>query len=223
MARHTITHADEIFAGAGVYFGANNSKRGISVELVHREIILNPAVADPNGYVAAAVTPLGDVTLNGALVTAGVGIADVSRGVQVVSSNAGDTTQTVTVTGTDFADQVIAEDLALSGTTPVLGLKAFKTVTAVSVDNLDVGTSGVLGLSNRLLNAYDVLHTLVASTGAADAGTVVVADVTSPVTNTTGDRRGTYDPAVVLDGIEDIVLYYVPDLSADGYGNNARS
>lgn len=228
MGRHTITHADRIFAGAGVALPLNNAKRGVELALIHRQIISDAVIGDPNGYVAAAVTPLGDVALNGVLVTAGVGIADVARGIIVDSSGAGDVTQTVTIVGTDIAGEVITEDIALNGITAVPGLKAFKTVTSISVDivmagNLDVGTTDVLGLDVRLLNAYDTLHTLVGSTGAADAGTLVLADQTSPVTNTTGDRRGTYDPAVALDGAEDVVLYYIGDLTADAYGNNARN
>lgn len=227
MSRHTLTHADEIFAGAGVAFTQNDAKRGIAIALSHRQIISNAIIGDVDGLVVAAVTPVGDVPLDGALQTAGVAVLDVARGLLVDSSNAGDTTQVVTITGTDIAGEPLVEDIALNGTTAVPGLKAFKTVTEIFVDvvlagNLTVGTTDVLGLDVRLLNLFDRLHILVGSTGVADAGTLVVADQTSPVTNTTGDRRGTYDPAVALDGVEDIVLYYVGDLTADGYGNNAR-
>src|SRR5438105_1227343 len=48
------------------------------------------------------------------------------RNVQIVASGA--TTANVTINGTDIRDQVISETLALNGTTPVLGAKAFKTV-----------------------------------------------------------------------------------------------
>jgi len=65
-----------------------------------------------------------------------------------------------------------------------------------------------------------VLHSLVGSTGAADAGTFTVADQTDPPTAVTGDARGTYQPAVALDGTEDIVLYYIPDFTKEGYGVN---
>lgn len=228
MSKHTLTHADEIFAGAGVAFTQNDARRGIVIALTHRQILSNAIIGDVNGLVIAAVTPVGNVPLDGVLQTAGVANLDVARGVLVDSSNAGDTTQVVTVTGTDIAGEPLVEDITLDGTTAVPGLKAFKTVTAISVDvilagNLTVGTTDVLGLDVRFLNIFDRLHTLIASTGAADAGTMIPADQTSPVTNTTGDRRGTYDPAVALDGVEDIVLYYVGDLTADGYGNNARN
>jgi len=228
MSRHTITHADEHFAGAGQSNALNGAQRGVSLALVHRLIIANAIIGDVDGLVIAAVTPLGDVPLDGVLAVAGVATLDVARGILVDSSNAGDTTQIVTVTGTDIAGAAVVEDIALNGLTAVPGLKAFKTVTAISVDvilagNLTVGTTDVLGLDARLLNLFDRLHTLVGSTGAADAGTLVVADQTKPVTNTTGDRRGTYDPAVALDGVEDIVLYYIPDFTADGFGNDARN
>ena len=226
MARHTLSHADELFAGSGVSLALNGAKRGISLVMVHREVI-QAAALDTDGVIAAAVTPgPGAVTLNGALVTAGVATMDVARALQAVSTNAGDTTQTLTLTGTDIAGETISEDIALNGTTPVLGQKAFKTVTAASLSavlagNLNVGTTDILGLSVRVLNAYDVLFTLVGSTGAADAGTLVVADQTLPATNTTNDRRGTYDPAFTPNGTEQAVIYYVPDLTADAYGNRA--
>jgi len=228
MSRHTISHADETFSGAGVAFALNNAKRGVSVQLLHRLIIANAIIGDPNGLVIATAAALGDVAMDGVLASGGTAILDVARGLVIDSSSAGDTTQTVTFTGTDIAGQAITEDIALNGVTAVNGLKAFKTVLTITIDivtagNLTIGTTDVLGLDVRLLNLFDRLHLLVGSTGAADAGTLVVADQTLPVTNTTGDRRGTYDPAVALDGVEDIVLVYVGDMTSDAYGNSARA
>ena len=199
---HTISHAENIFSGDAYTPGANDSGRGLPVRQVIDDIIkaTNILAQDPNGYVAAAVTPVGSVTLNGALVTAGVGNADVARNVSVDSSNAGDTTQVVTVTGTDAYGAILVENITLNGTTEVDGKKAFRTVTAVSVDvvlagNLDVGTGNIIGLNYRLDAVDDVDFVTqggdakVASVG---AGTLVLADTTSPATAVTGDVRGTY-------------------------------
>lgn len=227
MSKHNISHADELSAGAAYSGALNGAGRGVPVTLLHRQIIENPVIGVVNGLVIAAVTPVGDVPLDGSLSSDGVAVLDHARGILVDSSGAGDVTQTVTITGTDISGQAISEDISLNGVTAEAGFKAFKTVTAISVDivmagNLTVGTTDVLGLDVRLLNPYDLISSQI-SDGTADAGTLVVADQTSPVTNATGDRRGTYDPAVALDGIQDIILYYVPDLTSDGYGNNARN
>ena len=72
------------------------------------------------------------------------------RNVQVVASDAA--TTKITVNGTNMADDVISEELTLNGTTPVLGAKAFKTVTSVVLpiktgsENVDVGWADTIGL-----------------------------------------------------------------------------
>jgi hypothetical protein len=199
---HTISHAENLFSGDAYQAGANDSGRGLPIRLVIEDVIkaTNIVAEDPNGYVAAAVTPgAGAVALNGALVTAGVGVADVARGVSVVSTTT-DTTQTVTVTGKDQYDNILVENIALNGATPVDGLKAFKEVTGISLDiamagNLDVGTSNVIGLNYRLDDTEDIDFTIQGGdvkVAAAGAGTAVVADTTFPATAITGDVRGTY-------------------------------
>jgi hypothetical protein len=201
---HTISHAENLFSGDAYQAGANDSGRGLPIRLVVEDVIkaTNIVAEDPNGYVAAAVTPAaGAVALNGALVVAGVGVADVARAVQIVASGVGDTTQSVTVTGKDQYDNVMVETIGpLTGVTPVDGKKAFKEVTGISLDitmttNLDVGTNTVIGLNYRLDDIQDIDFAIqggdvkVAGDG---AGTPVVADTTLPATATTGDVRGTY-------------------------------
>lgn len=202
---HTISHAENLFSGDAFQAGANNSGRGLPIRLVIDDVVKvgNIVAQDPNGYIAAAATPTaGAIDLvadGGALVTAGVGIADIARGVIVDSTAAGDTTQTLTITGTDQYDNTMVEDIALNGVTAVSGLKAFKEVTAISLDidmagNLDIGTTNVIGLNYRVDALNDIDFTTqggdakVAGDGAA---TLVVADTTSPATAVTGDVRGT--------------------------------
>lgn len=235
MSRHTITHADEHFAGAGQAGGLNQSLRGIGVQLLHRLIITNPIAGDVNGIItlagtgaitvgAGAVTPL-----DGVLVDAnGVAILDFARNISAASSTT-DTTQTLTITGTDIGGNALVEDLALNGTTEVVTASAFKTVTAISIDiamagTLIVGTPGTganieFGLDARLLNGYDVLHAIDGA-GAAEGGVFTVADVTDPPTAATGDARGTYNPSADPDGAEDYILYYIADFTKEGYGVN---
>jgi hypothetical protein len=76
---------------------------------------------------------------------------DVPRALQYVSSNGGDTTQTITTKGTDIFGQAMTEQVTMNGTTAVKGKKAFNTVTSIKssaalTGNLSVGTTDILGL-----------------------------------------------------------------------------
>jgi len=198
---HTISHAENLFSGDAYQPGANDSGRGLPIRQVIDDAIsaANILAQDPDGYVSAVAVPAaGEVVMDGALLVSGVGVADVARGV-IVDSSAADITQTVTVTGTDKYGAPLVEDIALNGTTAVPGLKAFKTVTKIEVDilmagTLDVGTTNVIGLSYRVDALGDIDFTTQggdAKAVGAGAGTLVVADTTSPATAVTGDVRGT--------------------------------
>lgn len=232
MSRHTITHADEIFVGAPQGGGINNANRGVEVAPLHQQKILNSPVGDVDGIaVAQAVAAAGNLTLDGAFANAAQTVAtiDGARNVAILSSNAGDTTQTATVTGTDIVGNPQVEDIAFNGTTEAVGAKAFGTVTQVAIDaalagNASVGTSVTLaniemGLDAGLEAAYDAVHALDGA-GAAEGGTFTVADATAPATASTGDTKGTYNPANAPDGSADFVLWYHPILTKDGYGQN---
>jgi hypothetical protein len=232
MSRHTITHADEIFVGSPQAGGINSAIRGVEVSPLHQQKILNPPAGDIDGIATAqAVAAPGNLTLDGAFANAAQTLATIvnARNVSIVSSNAGDTTQTATVYGTDIVGNQQVEDIAFNGTTEAVGLKAFGTVNRVAIDaslagNASVGTSVTLaniemGLDAGLEAAYDAVHALDGA-GAAEGGSFTVADSTSPATAITGDTRGTYNPGNAPDGIVDYVLWYHPILTKDGYGQN---
>ena len=232
MTRHTISHADEIFVGAVQAGGINGANRGLEVMPLHQQVIQNAVAGDVDGIaVAQAVAAAGNLTLNGAFVTAGVATISTPRNVAILSTNAGDTTQTATVTGTDIVGNPQVEDIDFNGTTEAVGLKAFATVTQIAIDaalagNASSGTSVTqanieLGLNAGLENAFDVAHALTGATVLAEeGGRFTVADVTSPATAVTGDTKGTYRPAVIPDGALDYILWYHPILTKDGYGQN---
>ena len=171
-----------------------------------------PEAASATAVCAAqAVAGAGNATINGASASGGVATFDVARGVNVDSSNVGDTSQTVTVTGTDYWNQAQTETIALNGTTAVAGKKAFKTITQVAVSaalagNLTVGSTDVFGLPYRVTDAGYILRSGWAGALANDAGTFVAADTTSPATATTGDVRGTYVPSSSANGSRRLVL-----------------
>lgn len=232
MSRHTITHADEIFIGDAVALGVNSARRGIEMMPMHQQVITNAVAGDIDGIATAqAVAAPGDLTLDGAFATAGVATISTPRNVAILSDNAGDTTQVATVTGTDLLGNPQVEDITFNGTTEAVGLKAFATVTQIAVDvalagNGSAGTSVTqaniqLGLDAGLESLFDVVHALTgASPVAEEGGVFTVQDATAPATATTGDTKGTYNPAVIPDGALDYILWYHPILTKESYREN---
>lgn len=206
MTAHRITNSDDVRTGNAL--PANRSKLGVPFAGAEAQTLIllplgAPIASDVDGVCAAqAIAGAVDALINGALATGGVATFDVPRAVQVDSSNAGDTTQTVTITGTDYWGATVVETIALNGTTDVLGLKAFATVTRVQVSaalagNLTVGTTGKLGLRYAPVRGGFVRGRLGEDT--ADAGTYAP-PIRVTATATTGDVRGTYLPAGALNG-----------------------
>lgn len=183
-----------------------------------------PVALDADGIAAAqAVAGAGNLTINGALASSGSVTLDVPRAVQILSTGAGDTTQTATFTGTDVYNQPMTETLTFNGTTAVSGAKAFKTVTRVAISaalagNASAGSTDILGLPyytasrNYVITAYD---------GAQVTTGTYVAGVTTTATATTGDVRGTYLVPSATDGSKRLTVYMYatnPDTVAGLYG-----
>lgn len=148
----------------------------------------------------------------GVLVT----VLDVPRAVTLVSSSAGDTSQTATVSGTDFYGQPMTARVTLTGTAAVNTLKAFKTITGIAISaatagNISAGTTSILGIPVRVIDR-GYMDPSWNNTLARDAGTAVVADVTTPATSLTGDVRGTYLPSSAADGTKRLIC----DISLSG-------
>lgn len=237
MSRHTITHADEIFIGAVQAGGFNGAKRGLEIMPLHQQVLANADAGDVDGLVTAAgsgaTAAAGAVPIDGAFLnaTTGFGDIDIPRNVEIVSTNAGDTTNVITITGRDALRNLQVENITPNGTTPVRGLKAFRTIESISnavvfAGNLTVGTSVTLaniefGLNAGLIRLADVLA---AYNGASplvnEGGVFTPADTTAPATAITGDARGTYNPGNLPDGSVDYILWYHPILTKDGYGQN---
>ena len=156
-----------------------------------------PAAASNTAIVnAQAVAGAGAVTMTATTVT----LDRTGRCLRFVSSAAGDTTQTVTVTGTDMYGQAMSETRTLNGTTVVNGTKAFYTVTGVTASaaltgNLSVGTRDAYGLPVRVTDVAYIISAKWDGTLADNAGTFTAADTTSPATATTTDVRGLFAQA----------------------------
>ena len=183
-----------------------------------------PATLSATAVCAAqAVAAAGYATINGASASGGVATMDYARIVSFVSSNAGDTTQTVTVTGTDYWGQAQTQTVTLTGTTTVNSTKTFKTITAVYVSaaltgNLSVGNGDVFGLPYKVTDAGYLLRTGWANAVADNAGTFVAAVTTTP-SATTGDVRGTFAPTSAANGSRRLVIAI--GLTASQAGPNA--
>ena len=158
------------------------------------------AIAATGVIATATVAAGGSVTLNGTLVTGGVAVFDTPRCVSVVTSNAGNTTQTVTVVGTDVDGQTLTSTVTVNGVTTVNTKKAFLTVTSVTVSaaitgTLSAGTSDVFGLYWAVKGRRQVQFCWGTPPNGdiqITTGTLVAADTTSPATALTGDVRGTF-------------------------------
>lgn len=154
-----------------------------------------------------AIAGAGNALINGTLATAGVATLpdQCGRCLSMISTNAGDTTQTVTVTGTDFLGNAQTERRTLNGTTIVNLTKAFKTVTQVAISaaltgNFSMGNRDVFGLPVFVSSANYVEDVHWAGVLAQDAGTFAAGDTTLPATNATNDTRGTYAPTSAANG-----------------------
>lgn len=104
--------------------------------------------ADPNG-IAQSQTPLtaGNLTLNGDLVTAGVGILDQQRKILITPAGA-DAGRTFTITGTVGGVTITEEVSGANNPATSTSLLDFDTVTQIAVDAatagaIIVGTSGI--------------------------------------------------------------------------------
>ena len=98
---------------------------------------------------ASGVAGAGNLTLNGSLVTAGVAILDTPRRI-LFTTTADETTKTILLAGTNWADDLISETVTLVNTSTVASVLDYKTVTsaycsAALTGNLSIGTSAVAG------------------------------------------------------------------------------
>lgn len=216
---HHMTHANELYQGASYnpVAYAINGRKGVPVMPLTKMDFGAPVAADPDAVATAqAVAGAGNLTLDGALVVGGVATLDVPRAVDIVSTAAGDTTQTATVIGTDVYGAALVEAIAFNGVTPVNGKKAFKTITQIAVDsalagNASAGSADILGLPYKVASVADVLRVMADGADEKATSALVAAD-TAVATATTGDVRGTVVAATALDGSVDFVAWgYVSD------------
>lgn len=131
---------------------------------------------------------------------------DVPRALQV---NCSTTARAFTITGYDYYGQAMSEVITVATAgTAVVGLKAWYQIATVSIAGSAtacvVGTSDVLGLPIRVIDAGYLVSNVWNNTLDNDAGTFSAA-VTATATSSTGDVRGTYKPSSATNGSKRLV------------------
>lgn len=220
-----------VFRGGPLSDGPSPMSRGIGP--MGRVYIFDvvPLTLQANGL-ATSQTPgaAGNLTL-----TAGTGVTtsvradgtiqyilDTPRCVTVTA--AGANTATFTIYGYDQYGQAMSETIAAPSTSTVATDKAFKSVTRIAISGaagsaITAGFNDKFGLPVRVTNAGYIVSVKWNGALAADAGTFVAADTTSPATTTTNDVRGCYTPSSAADGSKRLVVAIA--VPAIGCGPNA--
>ncbi len=136
---------------------------------------------------------------------------DVPRAIEYVSGG-NDTGVTFTARGYDYYGQPQTETTTGGSGATVTGLKTWQSITGITQSGtvsttLTIGTTDIFGLPYAISDSGYVASVKWNETLASDAGTLVVADATTPATATTGDVRGTYKPSAnASNGVRRLVL-----------------
>lgn len=136
---------------------------------------ITPAAVGVASVHAAVTLPATGTTV----VTTAITNPDYPR-IVTIKGNASLIAGNVIIDGTNIADETITETIALNGSTEVLGTKAFKTVTSITVpaktnasgDTVSVGIGKLFGMPHIIDNA--TLMLVNNFDGADDAGTLAV-------------------------------------------------
>lgn len=191
-------------------------------DIIPQAAVTNNIAASQTAAGAGAVTLTAGTSVKAVTNTAGSTVyqLDCPRAIKV---NCSTTARAFTVSGFDYYGQAMSEVITVSvAGTAVTGKKAFYQVSGVTIagsaTSVVVGTSDVLGIPVRVTNVAYVASVKSNNTLAQDAGTFVAAD-TSTATTTTGDVRGTYNPATASDGLVRTVMGIL--LPAIAVGPNA--
>ena len=209
MTRHTLSHADNLYAG-DVFYSKYSPDGRRGYELKHIVSIERGAIvtADPNGLILSLLATGSSTTytLDGALVSGGVGTFDVPRVVSITGATVDLSGVTFVITGTDEYGETLVENIIGPNATIAKGIKAFKTVTsitatvAIAATTCFAGHADVFGFPVKIVDKGDVFA--VAVDGVTQTTLTIVAGLTATttMTATTADVRGTFAPGTAADG-----------------------
>lgn len=105
------------------------------------------ATASANNIAQSQTPSAGALTLNGALVVAGVAVLDVARRV-LITTAADESAKTFVITGTNWSGAAVSESVTGPNATTAASVLDYKTVTSITISAnaagaLTVGTNGV--------------------------------------------------------------------------------
>ena len=153
---------------------------------------------NPTTYILTA----GTATTATLTTTAGAAVVTTAGTPTGLTYTLGVAPQNMTVSGYDYYGQPMTEVITSSAaiSTAVNGKKAFYQISSIATagatgTTITVGTTDILGLPVRVIDAGYIINASWANTLGANAGTLVNADMTATATSTTGDVRGTFLPA----------------------------
>lgn len=149
-----------------------------------------PAVADSDGILdGVSATNSATSYTSADFVTAFDGTLDATYGRNLTAVGSAGSDHVCTVTGRDYLGQVMTETLTLSGTTSIVGEKAFKFITGVAIatgaasDTADFGWGSKLGLPYKAGHIEYGVEDGVITTNGLQLVYETVADVTVSSTN----------------------------------------
>lgn len=117
----------------------------------------NAVAASDTGILAATAMPGSGTTV----VTEGITNPAVPRALKI-KGNAAGITGNVVIAGTNYADEALTETIALNGATAVDGVKAFKTVTSITIPPRNAeGNTVSVGYNDKLGLPYKLAHNTV--------------------------------------------------------------
>ena len=167
------------------------------------------------GYTNPTTYKLASVTSTTATLTttAGAAVVTTSGTPTGLTYTLGVAPQTITVSGYDYYGQPMTEAITSSGvvSTAVNGKKAFYQVTSIANTGatgatLTVGTTDIIGLPVRVVDAGYLVGLGWANASTRATGTFVTADTTNPATSTTGDVRGTFVTSSATNGTSRLIV-----------------
>lgn len=213
-----MTHVSDGFSIGG----KAGTGTGPSVKARLATLNFVPPTLDRDGICAAQTrTGAGNLTLNGALVSASTGRAYIDAGTDsfgrclTAYSSGNLSSLTFTIYGWDRAGKRVVSQSAGPNNSTVTFPKAFFVVERVKVSGtigtaVEIGTSDRFGLPMVVRQAAEIAHVGWSTTLARDTGTLVVGATTSPATATSLDPRGTYVPSSASDGTKRLCIVIVP-------------
>jgi hypothetical protein len=196
-------------------------------DVIPQALVANNIAASQTPAAAGAITLTAGTSVKSVVTPLGATVLqlDVPRAVSVTTGAGSPTTRNFTVSGYDYYGQAMSEVIASSGSasTAVNGKKAFYQISGITVSGgtvvaITIGTTDILGIPVRVINAVYIASVKTNGTLAQDTGTFVAA-ATATATTTTGDVRGTYVPGTASDGINRTVMGIL--LPAIAVGPNA--